>query len=260
MAITFNLLAFCCLLVSTVDAVSLIAYAPKRSVCPSTPLVRPANSISSNEATYIAQRKPKADVALAQWLTKTNSGFGTSQLPTVGLTTSGGGYRSLLVGAGVIQGLDSRDSTVVGTAGVFQGITYQSGLSGGAWFLSSLAGNDYPTISYLRDNLWEKTFAEGLLLAPILVNSGIAVPIEVDIAVKAAAGFEPTLVDPYGRSLSYQLLLGPNGGVANTMSGISSTSNYTSHNVPFPIITSLGVNTFNGQCKTHKALGRANKY
>jgi hypothetical protein len=36
----------------------------------------------------------------------------------IALTTSGGGYRSLLTGAGVIQGLDARDSNV-STSGLF---------------------------------------------------------------------------------------------------------------------------------------------
>ena len=96
------------------------AYAPYPALCPSTPLVRPANGLSTSEAAYISSRKTNANQGLAAWLTKTNAGFGTTKLPTVALTTSGGGYRSLLSGAGVIQAFDSRDSNV-GTSGLFQG-------------------------------------------------------------------------------------------------------------------------------------------
>ena len=60
--------------------------------------------------------------------------------------------------------------------------------------------------------------------------------------------FPPTLTDPWGRLLSYQLLYGVDGGVAIRLSSITSFSNFTSQNVPYPIITGLGVKTFDGQC------------
>ena len=253
MAIIIECLLIYLLLAVATDALQFAPYVPRRSTCPPTPLVRSANGISAEEAAYIAQRKPKADTALAQWLLKTDAGFETSKLPTVALATSGGGYRSMLTGAGVIQGFDSRDSNT-GTSGLLQGLTYQSGLSGGAWLLSSLAGNDYPTVSSLRNSLWEQTLEEDLLQGPILTNSQVRIPIEDEIASKDLAGYHSTLVDPYGRSLSYQLLFGPSGGVTKTMSGISAESNYTSHNVPFPIITALGVDTFDGERMAHSIL------
>lgn len=103
-------------------------YAPQPVGCPSTPLVRPANGVGSDEASYVKARKAKADVALAAWLKKQGK-FSTSSQPLVGFTSSGGGYRALLETAGVIQGLDIRDSTF-NTSGVFQGLTYEAGLSG----------------------------------------------------------------------------------------------------------------------------------
>ena len=60
--------------------------------------------------------------------------------------------------------------------------------------------------------------------------------------------FPPTLTDPWGRLLSYQLLYGFDGGVTIRLSSITSFSNFTSQNVPYPIITGLGVKTFDGQC------------
>lgn len=112
---------------------SLTQYAPAEALCPSTPLVRPATSLSSSEASYVSSRKSKADTALASWLKKQGA-FRTSSLPSVGFTSSGGGYRSLLVTAGVVQAIDGRDSTAK-TSGLYQGLTYEGGLSGGAWFL-----------------------------------------------------------------------------------------------------------------------------
>lgn len=195
----------------------------------------------------MATRKIKAAAGLAAWLKKTNTTFGTCNLPTVALTSSGGGYRALLSGAGVIQGFDARDSNV-GTSGVYQGLTYQAGLSGGAWLLSSFAGNNYPTISSLKDNLWKQAFQDSLLDPNYLLAAVAYVEATNDILAKQAAGFPPTLTDPWGRLLSYQLLYGNDGGVATRLSSITGFSNFTSYNVPYPIITSLGVKTFQGQC------------
>ena len=227
--------------------VALNPYAPTIAVCPTSPLVRAATSISSSESTYITARKAKANAGLAAWLKKTSPSFDTSALPTLALTSSGGGLRALLNGAGVIQGLDGRDSNV-GTSGLFQGLTYQSGLSGGAWLLSSFAANNYPTISSLKTGLWETAFQYSLLdPAQLLVAAAYGQVVD-DVVAKQLAGYDPTIVEPYGRLLSYQLLYGSDGGVADRLSTITSLSNFTSQNVPYPIITALGVDTFANQC------------
>lgn len=57
-----------------------------------------------------------------------------------------------------------------------------------------------------------------------------------------------TVVDAYGRVLSYSLLLGADGGVSTRISTLTSYSNFTSHNVPFPILTAIGVNGTQQQC------------
>lgn len=163
------------------------------------------------------------------------------------MTTSGGGYRSLLVGAGVIQGIDARDSNI-STSGLYQALTYQSGISGGAWLLSSIAGNNYPTISYLKENLWEQAFQDSLLVPDYLLVSQAYGQVVSDITVKGVAGFPPTATDPWGRLLSYQLVEGPDGGVDRTLSSVAGLSSFTSYSVPYPVVLSLGVKTFNGEC------------
>lgn len=223
------------------------AYAPVSATCPSSPLVRPAIGISLSESTYVAARHISASTSLATWLQNVDSVFPTTNLPIVGLTISGGGYRSLLTGAGVIQGFDARDGNV-GTSGVFQGLTYQAGLSGGAWFLASFAGNNYPTITSLKTGLWETAFQDSAL-DPDQLLAGVAyAEVLNDLEAKKAAGFSPTLTDPYGRLLSYQLLNGADGGASDRLSGITRLSNFTAHNVPYPIFTSLGVQEPQGQC------------
>ena len=129
-----------------------------------------------------------------------------------------------------------------------RGLTYQAGLSGGGWLLSSFAGNNYPTISNLETTLWTTAFAESLLVPGNLEVGGAYAQISADVVAKNAAGYPPTIVDVYGRLLAYQLLKGPDGGVAIELSSITGFSNFTSHNVPFPIITSLNVETSTGVC------------
>lgn len=115
-------------------------------------------------------------------------------------------------------------------------------------FLSSLAGNNYPTISSLETNLWTPAFAESLVDPAGAAAPAAYAQITADILAKQAAGYTPTVVDPYGRLLSYELLYGPDGGVADELSSITGLSNFTSHNVPFPIITALNVETATGEC------------
>ena len=225
-------------------------YAPITVDCPGSSLVRPANGISSKEGSYVSARKSKADSSLAAWLKKQGS-FSTSSLPVVGLASSGGGLRALLTTAGVVQAFDARDTKKC-TGGVYQGLTYESGLSGGSWFLSSLAANNWPTVTSLKTGLWEQAFQNSLLVpANLLSTSGLLEYAEVttDIAAKDAAGYDVTLVYPYGRLLSYQLLYGNDGGVNDTLSGLTTLSNFTAHNVPYPIITTTTDFPGKGQCE-----------
>ncbi|KAK0248462.1 hypothetical protein LTS09_016361 [Friedmanniomyces endolithicus] len=198
-------------------------YAPTATTCPSSSLVRPATGLNPSESCYVSARKSVADTALAAWL-KRQGNFSTSSLPTVGFTSSGGGYRALLETAGVVQAFDGRDSKF-NVSGLYQGLVYEAGLSGGAWFLSSLAGNN---------------LADGLVSE--------RQPLGASIPGLKAAGYNVTIVDPWGRLLSYQLLQGYDGGVATRLSGLTSLSNFTNHNVPYPIITTTNVNGSQGQC------------
>ncbi|CAG8951867.1 hypothetical protein HYFRA_00005671 [Hymenoscyphus fraxineus] len=234
------------LLVSSTVASSL--YDPNAVACPSGSLIRDATGLSDKEEEYRVKRKATADVYLKAWLRRTHRGFSTSgELPTIALASSGGSYRAMLSGAGVVQGLDARDSNV-STSGLFQALTYHAGISGGSWLLSSLAGNNYPTISSLRDTLWAPALANSLLLPGGALFAGNILNILHDIVSKEAAGYDTTIVDLWGRLLSYQLLSGPSGGEAKTLSGITSSNSFISHEVPFPIITAIGARVWDGEC------------
>ncbi|KAJ4249120.1 Lysophospholipase 1 [Fusarium torreyae] len=233
------------------------AYAPKHATCPSAPLVRGATGICADESKYVARRHRKASAALKTWLRSIDDGFDAvtkewsagSKAPVVALTSSGGGYRAMLSGAGVIKAFDGREKVKTGVSGLYQALTYEAGLSGGSWLLSSLAGNNYPTISSLQKRLWEEALQSSLLVTSILVSpqkDPIYDTVEADIEAKRAAGFEPTIIDPWGRLLAYGLLYGADGGVRTTMSSIAQTSSFKDYLAPYPIITALGLDT--GSC------------
>jgi lysophospholipase len=237
---------------------ALSPYAPVPATCPSTQLVRKASGVSAAEAAYIKQRYQKASQALESWLKSVDESFECGQggwgngggngnyggkAPVVALTSSGGGYRAMLAGGGVIKGFDAREAKTTGVSGVYQALTYEAGLSGGSWLLSSIAGNGYPTISSLQTNLWETALQDSLLVPEILLSSAAAPiysAVEADIKAKTAAGFQPTIIDPWGRILSYALLYGTDGGAKDTMSGIAHSSNFTAYSAPYPVITALG--------------------
>ncbi|KAJ0124003.1 hypothetical protein J7T55_012476 [Diaporthe amygdali] len=231
-----------------VGALAASAYAPVSSSCPTGSLVRSADGISDSEAAWVTNRKAVSDKALESWLASALPGVGASSLPTLALSISGGGFRSLLSGAGVIQALDGRDSNS-STTGLYQALTYHAGLSGGAWLLSALAAGNWPTISDLRDNVWETQFAGGILNASSATTVGDYQQIAADIIAKGSAGFPVSLTDPWGRMLSYQIMSGSEGGVDTTMSDISSLSTFTSFDAPFPIITASKITPASGECE-----------
>ena len=121
--------------IGQVDAAAAAApgslYAPISVACPSNGSINRAGpALSTSETAYVASRKPKADKALAAWIKQVDPSFNTSSLPVLGVALSGGGYRAMLSGAGVVQAFDARDSKAK-VAGILQGTTYIGALSGG---------------------------------------------------------------------------------------------------------------------------------
>ena len=60
------------------------------------------------------------------------SGLSVENVPAVALALSGGGTKAGLTTAGAVYGLDGRESSGSSTAGLLQGMTYISALSGGS--------------------------------------------------------------------------------------------------------------------------------
>ncbi len=150
-----------------------------------------------------------------------NNRDNASALPNIAIAVSGGSYRATLNGAGAIAAFDSRtpNSTSAGhIGGLLQASTYVSALSGGGWLVGSLYMNNFTTVQEIisttpkdESALWE--FENSILEGPDVVNTFEYWSELIDsVKDKAAAGFDTSITDLWGRALSFQLIDAPLGG------------------------------------------------
>ncbi|KAF2664806.1 hypothetical protein BT63DRAFT_98286 [Microthyrium microscopicum] len=225
----------------------LPSYAPKEANCGFEPLVRPARGLSRGEQQYVRARKRLADRALKQWLDGFDEKFSLTHMPTLALTSSGGGDRAMLIGAGIVKALDDRDSDSA-VSGLYQSMTYHAGLSGGSWLLTTLAGNNFDTISTLSEQLWEKTLVNNSLWITHYATAPEAPFVKQDMLDKAKAGFNVTVTEVWGRLIAWQLLLAKQEeeGTVYHLSDVRRTRAFRRFEGPYPIMTALGVEDING--------------
>jgi lysophospholipase len=233
-------------------------YAPTKGKCDGLPsLVRSTakgrQTLGQPESDYIRSRSAKASLALRRWLGSALRDEGErsrvgEKLPTLALTISGGGLRSMLLGAGVVQALDGGDSNG-SVSGLYQAMSYHAGLSGGAWLLSSIIGNDFSSISGVARDPWATTLLENSSL--IMTENIEKMPelkalIKSDISAKARAGFRPTPADAWGRA-SACVTLRDKFGAYQRLSDVRKSEKFRGHDAPYPIITALGMEEINGK-------------
>ena len=86
-------------------------------------------------------------------LLSTLFGSNSSNVPKIGIACSGGGYRAMLGGAGMIAAMDNRTDGANdhGLGGLLQSSTYLSGLSGGNWLTGTLAWNNWTSVQEIVD-------------------------------------------------------------------------------------------------------------
>ena len=248
------LLILCSLTFALPSFFTLTPYAPISAQCPATPVTRIADGLSLQEAEYRANRSIKAAETLRTLFDTlnedlpANDSFSTDRMPVIGLASSGGSIRALLAGAGVIQAMDSRDHTAnpSSLSGLWQGVTYHSGLDGGSWLVAAMAGNVGATVSTLVADSWISGFSDASLLPANLRNSKAYSTIAIDCTAKALAGYSPTLVDTWGRLLSQNIFESNAGGISTTMSGLVNSSDFQDFNAPYPIITALAIDPSDG--------------
>lgn len=252
-------------------------YKPTNVTCPSRSLVRNAGTNAANnqtvnpdEASYIARRKQIVASAFQDFLGQDNlTGYdlnaiapNASYWPTVGIAVSGGGFRAALVGAGTFQALDGRNQSSVqaGTGGIMQLASYMTGLSGGSWFVSSLAVNNVPQVEalVLGSHSLQGWYLEYNLVLPdgvlsLFDNRAYYNNIEARVEAKQNAGFNTSITDAWGVALAYHF--GPGGTTADNFydegadlhntavqySQIRNVSSFSNYSMPFPVGPALPI-------------------
>ncbi len=175
----------------------------------------------------------------------------TSTLPNIGIAFSGGGWRALQSGAGVLKAFDGRIENATGSGrlgGLLQSSTYVAGLSGGSWLLGSIYINNFTSVAALQaddsGSVWE--FGNGVLKGPdegglqILDSAQYYENLFDTVSGKDDAGFNITLTDVWARALSFQLINATDGGPAYTWSSIALNPDFQQGNQPFPIVVADG--------------------
>ncbi|SCU79434.1 LANO_0A06238g1_1 [Lachancea nothofagi CBS 11611] len=236
-------------------------YAPGNVSCDDNiNLVREATGLSANETAWLEKRDAYTKDSLKDFLDRatanfTNSSFvdslwNTGKIPKLGVGCSGGGYRAMLSGAGMLSALDNRTdgANEHGLGGVLQAATYLAGLSGGNWLVGSLAWNNWTSVQQVIDNrgqddeLWD---ISNSLLNPgginILSSASRWDQISDAVEAKQDAGFNASLTDVWGRALSYEFF--PTlyrGGEGYTWSTLRDSDVFKNAEMPFPISVADG--------------------
>ncbi|PFH61083.1 hypothetical protein XA68_18291 [Ophiocordyceps unilateralis] len=231
-------------------------YKPAPIDCPSPrPSVRNASRLSSQESDWLPRRQQNRIPVLRDLLKRMaipgfdsdaylRNGTNSAALPNIGIAISGGGYRSLLTGAGVVSAWDDRtpgSTDQGGLGGLLQSATYFSGLSGGSWLVGSIYANNFSTVQNMvnSDRIWQ--FDRSILKGPPHL-SAIKYYKDVfgDVENKKKGGFQTSVTDYFGRALSFQMINAPNGAPAYTYSSIQNDEAFKSAQVPIPIIVAVG--------------------
>ena len=174
----------------------------------------------------------------------------TTALPSIALAFSGGGYRAMLNGGGVLQAFDSREENSTGAGqlgGLLQASTYVAGLSGGNWLVGSIYLNNFTTISTLlagpSGSPWE--LQNSIFAGPdtgkiqLFDTAKYFDTIYDDVNGKDDAGFPISVTDYWGRALSFQLINAADGGPAYTWSSIAQSDMFSTSDTPVRSLISI---------------------
>ncbi|ODV80849.1 FabD/lysophospholipase-like protein [Suhomyces tanzawaensis NRRL Y-17324] len=140
------------------------SYAPYTVLCPSKCLIRKGDmQLSQEEKDYIERRNNLTQVELKRLFLKNripdfdDSGIFEANKPIrIAIAVSGGGYRAMLLGAGILSAFDKRtpgsDFNSSGLDGLLQATSYLGGISGGSWLVMSNFVNDFRPIHELKND------------------------------------------------------------------------------------------------------------
>ncbi|KAH7267823.1 lysophospholipase catalytic domain-containing protein [Fusarium redolens] len=236
-------------------------YAPGQVSCPDTrPVIRQATGLSTDEIAWLERRDNNTISVLKDVLNRVDIGdIDTDKyldgiasdggaLPRIGIAISGGGYRAMMNGAGAIAAFDSRTKNSTGKGhlgGILQAAAYLSGLSGGSWVVGSLFIQNFTTVesivsgsSAFLGTLWQ--FDDSIIEGPSdLSITRYYRELYQDVNDKVEAGYNKSITDYWGRSLSYQLVNASDGGPAYTFSSIANDTDFANASTPMPIIVAV---------------------
>lgn len=254
-------------------------YTPEAQDCPSTrPALRLANGLSDSESKWVSTRRNATLPALTEFLGSLDiAGFDAASyiknasgdiksLPNIALAFSGGGYRAMLTGGGALKAFDSREtSTSSNLGGLLQSSTYVAGLSGGGWLVGSVFINNFTTISDLQSStgdLWNLT--NTVFAGSDNTDAGEASyydTLGMQVMGKSQAGYEISITDYWGRTLSFQFINATNGGPDYTWSSIRNQPGFSTGDIPFPLVVADNrVNNQTGFPSTNTTIYEFNPY
>lgn len=194
------------------------SYAPVYVECPANvEWLRPATGLSSAEANWVAGRKKVVLDALDGYLERLGladfdycayveklKASKYENVPILGFAISGGGYSSAYTGTAALRALDNRlpAANEQKTGGLFQALTYLSGLSGGAWPTLSFTAHNFPTadeiVQYWQPDILR--FNVNTTTQYAATNADMF----GEIAAKLEAGFEVGMPDYFGIAWGYE--------------------------------------------------------
>ncbi|BEJ13563.1 hypothetical protein CspHIS471_0307370 [Cutaneotrichosporon sp. HIS471] len=215
-------------------------FAPYTVPCPQdvTWIRSSITGVSQSEKDYLAKRKPIIDQAFQNMMSK--AGLSTPpRTPVVALALSGGGYRAMINGLGMAQGLmsQSQESSNAGTGGWMDATSYMAGLSGGSWATGSFMANG----GMLPTDILQKVLnLDSNLIFPADGKVSFYFNMISNVRAKAAEGFPTAITDYWSLALGNHLLppqwrldTSPNITFSSLLSNVPQLQNAE---LPVPII------------------------
>jgi lysophospholipase len=163
------------------------------------------DGISQNEKDYIAKRQPAMDQAFQNMMSKAGLSQMPPRTPVVALSLSGGGYRAMINGLGMTQGMmsQSQESSDAGTGGWIDAASYMAGLSGGSWATGSFMANGGMLPTDLLQNVLN---LDSNLIFPADGKVSFYYNMLSNVRAKAAEGFPTQITDYWALALGDHLL------------------------------------------------------
>ncbi|KAG0249556.1 hypothetical protein BG011_009136 [Mortierella polycephala] len=200
------------------------------------------NDICPQEMAFQIARKKKMKKAFAKFIGVKESEVHESDIPTVAIAGSGGGYRAMISSLGYM--------TAAKKAGLFDCTMYMAGVSGSCWMMAqylTLGQRSFTkTLEHFKQSLNTPIAHYPSFIDTMLTNPGAAQLILEGVVQKHSKNRVLTLVDAFGTVLATRLLIhrerdGDNGEWVDPLDfKLSQQSRWTNYgDQPLPIYTAV---------------------